>query len=209
MARDAEPVAGAVECGTKGTEGLLGVVAGADGLGEAGGAVGLEAGEEDGGFNLRAGNWGVEVDGVEDAAVDDDGGVSAAGSVAAGEMDLCAHGGERLADTLHRAEGEGVVADEGELVRMGRDEAGEHAHGGAGVAAIEGVLRLDEVAGGTSDFDGLIGLVIDCGTERGHAREGGVRICAGGEVGEAGSTFGEAGQHSVTVRDGLVTRQRD
>ncbi|MCU1253267.1 MAG: hypothetical protein JWQ49_6296 [Edaphobacter sp.] len=109
---------------------MLGVVAGADGFGETGGAVGLEAGEEDCGFDLGAGYGGVEVDGVERAAVDCDGGV------AVDEIDLCAHLHEGFADALHGAKGEGVVADEGEGVRVRGDEAGEHAHGGAGVAAV-------------------------------------------------------------------------
>jgi hypothetical protein len=99
------------------------VVAGADGFGEAGGAVGLEAGEEDGGFDLCGWDGGVEVYGVEWAAVDGDGGV------AFDEVHLRAHLHEGFADALHGAEGEGVVADEGEGVRVGSDETGEHAHG--------------------------------------------------------------------------------
>ncbi len=91
---------------------------------------GLEACEEDRGFDLCGGDGGVEVDGVERAAVDGD------GSVAFDEIDVCAHLREGLADALHGAEGEGVVADHGEGVRVRRDEAGEHAHGGAGVAAV-------------------------------------------------------------------------
>ncbi len=114
------------------------MVAGADGFGEAGGAFGLQAGEEDCGFDLCAGDGGVEVDGVERAAVDGDGGV------AFDEVDACAHLHERLADALHGAEGEGVVADEGEGVRVRGDEAAEHAHGRAGVAAVEWCCGLDE-----------------------------------------------------------------
>ena len=109
--------------GSEGAEGVLGVVAGADGFGEAGGAVGLQAGEEDCGFDLCAGDGSVEVDGVKGAAVDGDGGV------AVDEVDAGAHLAEGFADALHGAEGEGVVADEGEGVRVRGDEAGEHAHG--------------------------------------------------------------------------------
>ena len=58
------------------------------------------------------------------------------GGVAFDEIDTGAHLGERFADALHGAEGEGVVADEGEGVRMRGDESGEHAHGRAGVAAV-------------------------------------------------------------------------
>lgn len=78
---------------------MLGVVASADGFGEASGAVGLQTGEEDCGFYLRAGNGGVKVDGVERAAVNGDGGV------AVDEVDLCTHLHEGFANALHGAEG--------------------------------------------------------------------------------------------------------
>ena len=55
---------------------MLGVVAGEDGFGEAGGAFGLQAGEEDGGLDLGGGDGGGEVDGAERSAVDGDGRVS-------------------------------------------------------------------------------------------------------------------------------------
>ncbi len=72
-------------------------------------------------------------------------------AVAAGEVDLGAHLRERFADALHGASREGGVAGEDEGVRMRGDEAGEHAHGGAGVAAVEVVLGLLEVSGGAGD----------------------------------------------------------
>jgi hypothetical protein len=126
---------------------VLGVVAGADGLAEAGGAVGLQAGEEDCGFDLCGGDGGVEVDGVSGPPW------MVMGAWPSIEVDLCAHLRERLADALHGAEGEGVVADEGEGVRVRGDEAGEHAHGRAGVAAVERGCGLLEFACGAGDFD--------------------------------------------------------
>ena len=117
---------------------------------------------------------------------------------------ICA---ERLADALHRAEGQGVVADEGEGVRVRGDEAGEHAHGRAGVAAVERGGGLTEGAGDAGDLDdagAAFAGVDDGGAERLHAGEGRVRVGAGGEVGEARRALGQTGQHGVTVRDGLV-----
>ena len=175
------------------------MVAGADGFGEAGGAFGLQAGEEDCGLDLGAGDGGVEVDGVERAAVDGDGGVAVAESRCFAP--ICV---ERFADALHGAAGEGVVADEGEGVGVRRDEAGEHAHGGAGVAAVERSGGLLECAGDAGDRDGLVRIVDDRGAEGLHAGEGGVRVGAGGEVGEARGAFGDAGEHGVAVGDGLV-----
>src|ERR1700727_3068610 len=97
---------------------MLGVVASTDGLSEAGGSVGLQGGEEDRGFDLCAGNGGVEIDCVERAAVDGD------GSMAVDEVDLRAHLDEGFADAFHGPEGEGVVADEGEGVGMRGNETG-------------------------------------------------------------------------------------
>jgi len=86
-----------------------------------------------------------------------------------------------------------VVADEVEGVRVRSDEAGEHAHGGTGVAAVQWCCGLDEVAGGAADGDGLVGIVRDGGAEGLHAGERGVRIGAGGEVREVGRALGDAG----------------
>ncbi len=85
--------------GPEGAEGVLGVVAGADGFGEAGGTVGLQTGEEDCSFDLCAWDGSVEVDGLEWAAVD------GYGCVAFDEIDARAHLTERFADALHGAEG--------------------------------------------------------------------------------------------------------
>ena len=192
---------GAVEGGAEGSECVFGVIAGADGFGEAGGAVSLEAGEEDRSFDLRAGDGGVEVDGAERAAVDGNGGV------AFDEFDSRAHLAERLAYAFHRTEGEGVVADECEGVRVGGDQAGEHTHGRAGVAAVERRRGLLKFPGAAGDLDGLVFFVDDGRAERFHACEGGVGIGPGGKVGEAGGAFCNAGQHGVTVRDGFVAGQ--
>jgi len=146
------------------------VVARADGFGEARCAVGLEAGEEDGGFDLSAGDGGVEIDGLKRGAVNGD------GRVAFDEVDFCAHQAQRFADALHGAVGEGVVADEGEGVRMGGDEAGEHAHGRAGVATVERRGGLLKFAGGAGYLDGLVFFLDDRCAEGLHAGERGVGI---------------------------------
>ena len=127
------------------------------------------------------------------------------GGVAVSQGDARAHGGERLADALHGAAREGRVADEGEGVRVGREQAGEHSHGAAGVAAVQIFLRVVPLPGGAGDFDER-GGVGDGGAEGLDAGEGGGAVGAGGEVGEAGGAAGEAGEQGVAVRDGLVAR---
>ncbi len=155
-------------------------------LGEDGRALCLESCEEDGGLDLRGGDGCVEVDGGERATVNGNGGV------ALGQLQLRAHRGERFADAFHRADCEGVVANEGEGVRVWGDEAGEHAHGRAGVAAVERGCRLLEGPCGAGDFD-VFFMMRDGSAEGGHAGERAVRVCSGGEVGEPGGAFGEAG----------------
>ena len=95
------------------------------------GAGGLQAGEQNAGFDLRAGDGRGVVDGVERSAVDGE------RRVAVGEGEARAHGFERLANALHGAARERGVADEGEAALLRREQAGDHAHGGAGVAAVE------------------------------------------------------------------------
>ena len=51
--------------------------------------------------------------------------------------DLRAHLGERLDDAAHRALGERGVADEPAAEGLPGEDAGEQAHGGAGVAAVD------------------------------------------------------------------------
>ena len=104
------------ERGAEGAEGQLAVVAGADGFADGGGAGGLQAGEEDAGLDLGAGNGRGVVDGAERTAVDGE------RSVAVGEREARAHRFKRFADALHGAAGERVVADEGEACRSAERE---------------------------------------------------------------------------------------
>ena len=187
------------KCRAKCLEGLFGMVAGADGFGEAGSAVGLETGEEDGCLDLGGWDGRVEVDSMERAADYGHGTMATNGTVAAGEVDLGAHLRERLANALHGTLGERVVANQGEGVRMRGDEAGQHSHGAAGVAAVERVLGLAKGSGGAGNLDGLVFFANDSCAECFHAAKRRVRIGAGGEVGEPGGAFGEAGKHGVAV----------
>ena len=76
---------------------MLGVVAGADGFGEAGGAFGLQSGEEDRGLDLGRGDRRGEVDGVQWATVD------GIGRMAIHKIKSCSHLAEGFADAFHRS----------------------------------------------------------------------------------------------------------
>ena len=130
-AGDRDGVERAGEGGAEGAQGQLAVVAGAHGFAHGGGSGGLQAGQQDAGLDLGAGHGRGVVDGLERAAFDGE------RRVAVGEREARAHGFQRLADALHGAAGERGVADEGEAALLRRQQAGDHAHGGAGVAAVE------------------------------------------------------------------------
>jgi len=124
-------------------------------------------------------------------------------------LDAGAHFGQRLHDALHGAAGERFIAKDAGVEGLGRENAGKHANGGAGVAgvecggglaqAIEAFAVDDEPGAGPFDFD----------AEGAHAAERGMAIGAGGVVGDAGGALGDGGDHRVAVGDGFVTGERD
>ena len=191
-AGDGNGIAGAGEGRAKRAEGELAVVASADRFANGGGAACLESGEEQSGFDLGAGDGRGVVDGGKGCAVDRD------GRVAFGEFYARAHLRERLADAFHGAAAERGVADEGEGARLRCDQARQHAHGRAGVAAVEGMVRGGEVAGGSDNFDCVVSPR-NLGAEGGDTGEGGGTVGAGGEIGKARGPVGESAQQCVTV----------
>jgi hypothetical protein len=194
-------VAGAGEGCAEGAEGVLGVVAGADGFGEAGGAGGLQAGEEDGGLDLGGGDGGGEVDGLERAAVDGDGAWPSTRSIFApiwlSGLRMRSMGRRVREWSPMRVKVCGWGAMRPESMRMVEPElpqsSGAVGWRKAPAVPVTSMTAVRAVAGGG---DGC--------AEGGHAGERGVRVGAGGEVGEARGAFGEAGEHGVAVGDGLV-----
>ena len=185
----------------EGAEGQLAVVAGADFFEDGCGSGGLQSGEENAALDLRAGNGRGVVDGAKRAAVDGERRVSVS------EREARAHGFERFANALHGAAREGFVADESEAAGLRREKPGDHAHGRAGVAAVERMSGGSDAAGDAGDFDGVCAGSIYLCAERLHAGEGGGAVRAGGEIGEARSALSEAAEHGVAMADGFVAGQ--
>ena len=158
-----------VSCGAECAEREFAVVAGANGLADGGGALGLQAREKDAGFDLCAGDGRGVVDGVERGALNDDGGV------AFGEGEARAHFCERLANALHGAARKRCVADEGEGALLRREQAGDHAHRGAGVAAVERMIRWSDAAADAVDFNAAVVELADLCAERPACRRGWMR----------------------------------
>ena len=118
--------------------------------------------------------------------------------------DISAHFGEGLADALHGSAGEGVVADQGEGAVLRREQAGDHAHGGSGVAAIERMIDRSDATADAVDLDAAVVEFAYACAEGLHAGEGGCAVGSGGEVGEARGAFSKCAEHGVAVADGLV-----
>ena len=200
-AGDGDGIDGASERGAEGTQREFAVVAGADGFADDCGALGLQAGEQNAGLDLGAGNGRGEVDGVERSAFDGD------GRVAVGEGEVRAHFAERLANALHGAAGERCIADEGEGALLRREQAGDHAHRGAGVAAIERMIGWSDAATDAVDFNAAVIELADFCAEGLHAGEGGGAVGAGGEVGEARGALSKCAEQGVAMADGFVAGQ--
>ena len=56
-------------------------------------------------------------------------------------IDPCAHLRQRAGDTAHRAAGQRLIADQRAVERLARQQAGQQAHAGAGIAAVQRCLR--------------------------------------------------------------------
>ena len=121
--------------GAKGAQSQFAVVARAHSLAHRRRSRRLQARQQDAALHLRAGNRRGVVDGVQRTAIDGQ------WRVAVGEREPRAHGFQRLANALHGPPRERLVADEREAPRLRREQAGNHAHRRAGVAAVERVRR--------------------------------------------------------------------
>ena len=93
------------------------------------------------------------------------------------------------------------------LPGLRREQAGDHAHRRAGVAAIE---RMSGGRDAAADAGDLNAPSCQCGTFAPSASmqaQGRSAIGAGGEVGEARDAFSKGAEHGVAVTDGLVAGQ--
>ena len=124
-------VAAGVDRRPKRAEGQLRMIPGRGGFAHGGGAVGLDAGQQDGTLHLGAWDGGRIVDGRERSAR-----YSERGAILVGD-DPRTHPRERFDDAAHRPAAEGRVTDEHGCERVGRQDARHQAHRGARIARIE------------------------------------------------------------------------
>ena len=121
-----------VERGAEGAQSQFAVVARAHRFAHRGGAGGLQAGEQE--RRSSPARWERAWCSRWPASGAPSNGD---GRVAVGEREPRAHGFERLANALHGPARKRCVADQREAALLRREQAGDHAHGRAGVAAVE------------------------------------------------------------------------
>ncbi len=86
-------------------------------------AFGLQAGKQQTRLHLGAGDWRLIIQAAQRTAVDGH------RSMTVRELDPRAHRREWRANALHGPAGEGSVPDQSAGERLGREQAGQHAHG--------------------------------------------------------------------------------
>ena len=147
-AGDGDGIDGAVELGAEGAQREFAVVAGADGFAHRGGAGGLQAGEQDAGLDLGAGNGRGVVDGAGAAPPSMVMGAWPSVSVRRAPM---ASSGLRMRSMGRRESEASPIRVKRALLR--REQAGDHAHGRAGVAAVERLAGRSDAAADAGDLD--------------------------------------------------------
>jgi hypothetical protein len=129
--------------------------------------------------------------------------------------DLRAHLGQRLDDARHGAARKRGVADEPAAEGLPREDAGEQAHRGAGVAAIDVAFRCGENAFAAMHDDGdaaaalgrVGGLDLDAERpQRGHRAQA---ILAREEARDDARAVRQRGENERPVRDALVAGDFD
>jgi len=189
----------------EGGEHALGVVAGRMRLDHLGHAFGIEPGEQQRRLHLRARHRQFVADAVQaPAAVDDE------RRQAVPRVDACAHAGERLGDAAHRPARERGIADERAVEALPGEQAGEQAHAGAGVAAIERLRTAAQAIQTHAVHDALaVARRLDPHAELRHDGRGGAGVLAFQETADARGALRDRSQHQRAVRDRLVARHRE
>ena len=190
-------------------ERALGVIAGGRRLGDAGRALGVQAGQQHGALHLGARHLGLIVDGVQRAAVDHDRAAGRprrprTGRPSASSGAITRRIGRRVSEASpNSVVAKGWAARTPASIRMVRP----------GIATVEPGRGRDKPAAGPgprSSPGPSSGAAGACDTPR-AARQASVdcTVGAGRVVGERGDAVGQGGQNRVAMRDRLVAGNSD
>src|SRR5256885_1879339 len=112
--------------------------------------------------------------------------------------------------SFHRPAHERLVADERRVESLRRQQAHHQAHGGAGIAQVEGRARRCEAACSDSAHQHLrLPRPLDVHPEFLQRPRRGEAILAGEEATDVRVALGERTEHERAVRDRLVARHRE
>jgi hypothetical protein len=120
-------------------------------------------------------------------------------------VDLRAHLRQRAGDAAHRAAGQRLVADQRAVERLPGQQAGQQAHAGTGIAAVQRCLRCLQAV----DADAVHDALRRAGGFDAHAQlaedaRGGAGVLAFQEAFDMRGAIGQRGEHHRAVRDRLV-----
>ena len=188
---------------TEGREHALGVVAGRVRFGHRGFAVRVQAGQQDRRLHLGAGHRQRVVDACQRLPAVD---VQRRGTVVAG-VDPRAHQRQRGGDPAHRPLRQRRVADQHAVEGLGGQQAGQQAHAGAGVAAVQRAIGRAQAVHADPVHDPARGRRrLDAHAHPREDRRGGAGVLALQETVDGGHPVGQGGEHHRPVRDRLVAR---
>ena len=124
--------------------------------------------------------------------------------------DVSAHPPQRLGDALHRPCAQRVVAGQDEASLLPRQHAGKEADQGAGVRAVDGVVRrAQSPKADTVDEELVVAELLHLDAERTHRVHGRHRVVRPAEALNVGRPLGDAAEHDGPVRDRLVAGHGD
>ena len=130
--------------------------------------------------------------------------------MAVGKRQVGAHLAQRRGDAFHGAAAERGVAHQRTVEGLSGQDAGQQAHRGTRVAAVERAIRCLQVLQSTAfdDQDAVL-VFVDGHAELAQARERRLRIGGRRVVHQTRGAVGQGGQQGRPVGDGLVRGQLD
>ena len=150
--------------------------------------------QQQGAFDLRAGDPGIHLAADEARRRDANGRMPFTG------LDLCAKPPQRLRHALHRALGKGLVAAQGDVCPAAGRQPHQQAHSCAAIAAVAvGSVRLQSSA--HADLALADG---DVGAQGAHTGGGGKAVFAEQGVGDVRLALGDAVEHDGAVCDRFI-----
>ena len=184
----------------------LGVVTGRRRLGHRGAASGVQASQQQAGFNLGTGHRHV-VGHAGQALTTFDG--QRRTTFRTG-LDDRTHFTQRLGHAIHRAFGQRSITGQRGVERLRSQQAGEQAHGGAGVTHVQRAgRRFQAMQADAMDGHAAVVRAFDDHAHVAECLQRGQGIFAFEEAFDLGSAFSQRAQHDRTVRNGFVTGDAD